>query len=99
MGLFSRKHDGMPDVGQGDGWTKSEWKRARRERVLVDKLESTNRGHYLDPKLVEKAARGRGKDSYVIEHKGRYYVADGHHNAAGAAARGDRTVNARVIHV
>lgn len=74
MGFFSRKHDGMPDVGQGEGYTEKEWKRGRRERVPVSKLESTNRGGYLNPKLVEKAARGRGKDSYVIEHRGRYYV-------------------------
>lgn len=98
MGWFnSKKHDGMPDVGQGDGWTASEWRRAPRRRVPVDKLESTNRGGYLDEKRVRRYAKGGGKDPKVIEHKGRYYVADGHHSAAGAKARGDKTVNARVI--
>ena len=96
MGLFSRKHDGMPNVGQGEGYTESEFRRAPRRRVPISKLESTNRGGYLNPR---KVASGRDKDSYVIEHKGRYCVADGHHNAARAAARGDRTVSARVIHV
>lgn len=97
MGLFSRKHDGMPDVDQGDGWTKSQWRRAPKKRVRVSDLESTNRGGYLNPrKAAEYAARGGGGDPYVVEHRGRYYIADGHHRVAGAAARGDKTITARV---
>ena len=96
---FRRVHDGMPDLGQGNGWTEREWKRASLESVPVDKLESTNLGGYLNPRKVAEYARGPGKESYVVVHRGRYYVADGHHNAAGAAARGDKTVKARVIYV
>ena len=97
MGWFGRKHDGMPNVGQGEGWSESEWRRAPKKRVKVSDLESTNRGHYLDAKKVAKYAKsGRGGDPYVIEHKGRYYVADGHHRAAGAHARGDKTITVRV---
>lgn len=95
MGWFSSKVDGMPDVGQGDGWTKSSWRGAPRKRVPVSKLVSTNRGGYLDPKRAARYARGGG-DPYVVEHRGRYYVADGHHRAAAAIARGDKHVTVRV---
>lgn len=96
MGLFSRSHNGMPDVGQGDGWSASSWRRAPRRRVPVSKLESTNRGHYLNPRTAAKYARGGGGDPYVVESGGRYYLADGHHRAAAAVARGDRYITVRV---
>lgn len=96
MGWFTRKVDGMPDVGQGDGWTESSWRRAPRKSVPVDKLVSTNRGGYLNSKKAAKYARGGGGDPYVVEHRGRYYIADGHHRAAAAIERGDKTISVRV---
>src|SRR6266508_3209628 len=99
MGWFGRTHDGMPDVGQGEGYTESEWRRAPRRRVRVVDLESTNRGGYLSPAQMARYAKGGGGDLKVIEHKGRLYVADGHHRAAAAHARGDKTITARVKRV
>lgn len=97
MSWFSKKTDGMPDVGQGDGWTASSWRSAPTKRVPVSKLVSTNRGGYLDEKRVAKYAKsGKGGTPYVIESGGKYYVADGHHRAAAAMARGEKTVTVRV---
>jgi len=96
MGWFSRSHSGMPDVGQGEGWSPSSWRSAPRRRVPVSKLEATNRGHYLNPRTAAKYARGGGGDPYVVESGGRYYLADGHHRAAAAVARGDRYITVRV---
>lgn len=90
------KVDGMPDVGQGDGWSESEWRRAPRRTVRTADLVSTNRGGYLSRRRVEKYARGGGGDPYVVEHRGRYYIADGHHRAAAAIARGEKTIPVRV---
>lgn len=97
MGWFSRSHNGMPDLGQGDGWTAAEWRRAPRGSVPVSKLEATNRGHYLNPRTAAKYARGGGGDLYVVESGGRFFIADGHHRAAAAIARGDKRVTARVL--
>lgn len=47
MGWFSKSHSGMPDVGQGEGWRESSWRRAPRRTVPVSKLVAANRGHYL----------------------------------------------------
>lgn len=97
MGWFTRSHDGMPDVGQGDGWSPSAWRRAPRRSVPVSKLEATNRGHYLNPKTAAKYAGGGGGDPYVVEHRGRFYLADGHHRTAAAVARGDKRITVRVL--
>lgn len=97
MGWFSKSHDGMPDVGQGGGWTKAEWRRAPKKRVRVDKLESTNRGGYLNEKRAARYAKGGKRGTpYVVESGGRYFVADGHHRAAAAKARGEKTIVVRV---
>jgi len=97
MGWFSSKTDGMPDLGQGRGWRASDFK--RRERVPVSKLISTNKGGYLDESRVAKYAERGGGDIYVVKHRGKYYVADGHHSAAAAAARGEKNVRVRVVEV
>lgn len=96
MGIFRRKVDGMPDVGQGDGWTVSSWRSAPKKRVPVAKLVSTNRGGYLNPRKVAKYSSGGGGTPYVVQDGGTYYVADGHHRAAAAAARGEKYITARV---
>ncbi len=97
MGWFSSKTNGMPDVGQGNGWTKSSWRSAPRKSVPASKLVSTNKGGYLDEKRVARYAKnGRKGEPLVVEHKGRYYVADGHHRAAAAMARGEKNVTVRV---
>ena len=97
MGWFSSKHDGMPDVGQGDGWTKAEWRKAPKRRVRVDRLASTNKGGYLDEKRVAKYAKNRkGGTPLVVESGGKLFVADGHHRAAAAMARGEKYVTVRV---
>lgn len=97
MGWFSSSRDGMPDVGQGDGWTASSWRSAPKKRVRVDKLVAANKGHYLDEKRVARYAKnGKGGTPYVVESRGKYYVADGHHRAAAAMARGEKTIVVRV---
>lgn len=90
------KVDGMPDVGQGDGWTESSWRRAPKKIVRTSDLVSTNLGGYLSRRRVKKYASGGGGTPYVVEHRGRYYIADGHHRAAAAIARGDTTIQVRV---
>ncbi len=97
MGIFSRSHNGMPDVGQGDGWTSSQWRRAPRRSVPVSKLEATNHGRYLNPRTAARYARGGGGVPYVVESGGRFFLADGHHRAAAAVARGDRWITVRVL--
>lgn len=96
MSLFKRTVNGMPNVGQGDGWTAAEWRRAPKKKVPVERLVSTNLGGYLNPRKVAKYRRGGGGTPYVIEDGGEYYVADGHHRAAAAIARGERYVTVRV---
>lgn len=97
MSWFSGKVNGMPDFGQGDGWTASEWRRAPRRNVPVRKLVSTNRGGYLNKAKAAKYSSGGGGDPYVVECNGRYYVADGHHRIYAAAARGERTIKVRIM--
>lgn len=96
MGWFRKSVNGMPDLGQGEGWTAAEWRRAPKKRVPVSKLVAANRGHYLNPKTAAKYAKGGGGDPYVVESGGRYYIADGHHRAAAAIARGETHVTVRV---
>lgn len=97
MGWFSRSSDGMPDLGQGKGWTAAEWRKAPTKRVPVSKLVAANKGHYLDPKKVAKYAKsGGGGKPLAVESGGRYYLADGHHRAAAAIQRGEKYVTVRV---
>jgi ParB-like nuclease domain len=94
---FNEMTNGMPAFGQGQGWTPSSWRRALRKQVPVDKLVSTNRGGYLNERRAARYARNRGGgDVYVVEHEGRYYIADGHHRAVAAMIRGEKTIAARV---
>lgn len=89
MGIFRKSVDGMPRLGQGGGYGRSEF--TGRRRVRVSELISTNRGGYL------RTDRHRGSGTvYAIEHKGRLYIADGHHTAARNAGG---KVNVRVKRV
>ncbi|OZM79911.1 hypothetical protein CFP66_23180 [Pseudonocardia sp. MH-G8] len=97
MSWFNERTNGMPDLGQGPGWTSASWRRAPRKKVPVDKLVSTNLGGYLSQRRADQYARkGVGADVYVVEHQGRYYLADGHHRAVAAMMRGEKTIAARV---
>lgn len=92
--------DGMPDVGQGAGWTKRQWRRAPVRRVQLTALISINRGGYLNEQVVDRYTHsGRGDKPCVIEHRGLLYVADGHHRAVAAWRRGETHIWARVITV
>lgn len=94
---FTTTTNGMPSLGQGEGWTASSWRRAPRKRVPVTRLVATNRGGYLNESRAAKYARtGGGADIYVVEHGGRYYIADGHHRAVAAMMRGEKSITARV---
>jgi uncharacterized ParB-like nuclease family protein len=97
---FNEMTNGMPALGQGQGWTPSSWRRAPRKQVPVAKLVSTNRGGYLSQRRAARYARKGGSvgggDVYVVEHEGRYYIADGHHRAVAAMMRGEKTITARV---
>lgn len=86
---FRRSVSGMPDVGQGGGFSRSQF--TGRKRVPVSSLIATNRGHYLRP----DKHKGSGT-VYVIEHKGQLYIADGHHTAA-ANAGGSVTVRVKKV--
>jgi hypothetical protein len=116
MGLFSTRTDttelrmddyltrvaGMPDVGQGRGWTMWTWTCSPVERVLVSQLYATQ--PYLDPARVQRyrhngKVRSDGALPCVVHHDGRYYFADGHHRAVAAILRGDRHIRAHVKHV
>lgn len=94
---FKRKTDGMPDLGQGRGWSESSWRRAPKKQIPVDRLISTNRGGYLDGRRAERYARtGHKGRIYVVERGGDYYVADGHHHVVAAMLRGEKTITAHV---
>lgn len=110
MGLFSkfastrqgtpfRQHlDGMPDVGQGTGWTERQWRQAPARWVRLADLTACNRDGYLDEKRVAGYVRaGGGGKPCVVEHCGRLYVADGHHRAVAAYRRGETHIKARII--
>jgi hypothetical protein len=94
---FREATDGMPDFGQGEGWTPASWRRAPRRQVPVAQLVSTNRGGYLNERLAARYARRRGvEDIDVVEHAARYFIADGHHRAVSVMMRGELTITARV---
>ncbi|GAA0905778.1 ParB/RepB/Spo0J family partition protein [Pseudonocardia zijingensis] len=97
MSWFLQATDGMPDLGQGPGWPPSSWRHAPRKQVPVNKLVATNRRGYLNEARAARYARhGARGDIYVIEHAGRYYIADGHHRAVAAMMRREKTITARV---
>ncbi len=97
---FRQHLDGMPNVGQGNGWTAREWSKAPGRQVRLTDLISINRGGYLDEQVVARYVRsGGGGKPCVVEHRGRLYVADGHHRAAAAWRRGETHIKARVISV
>jgi ParB-like chromosome segregation protein Spo0J len=62
-----------------------------RTRVRLDKVIATQ--GKLDQSKVQDIARqpaaAMSSDPIVHPHKGKYYVADGHHRVAGAIERGD----------
>lgn len=89
--------DGMPNVGQGSGWTERQWRKAPVRTVPLRRLVGTNRGGHLDPARVQRYLRGGGGKPYVVEHGGRLYIAEGHHRCAAAIQRGDRTIRAHVL--
>lgn len=96
---FARAVFGMPDFGQGAGWTEASWRRAPRRAVPVHRLVSTNLGGYLNQKIVDRYVARAGGEPYVIEHEGVHYIADGHHRIAAAMVRGEETIVARVKQV
>ena len=97
MRWFRESTDGMPDLGQGEGWSEASWRRAPCKQVPVTKLVSTNRRRYLSEHRAARYARRRGVDDiYVVEHAGRYFIADGHHRAVAVMMRGESMITARV---
>lgn len=96
---FCAHVDGMPDVGQGKGWTKRQWRRAPIRVVQLTDLVAINRGGYLDEQRVRRYMRSsRGWDlPCVVEHDGCLYVADGHHRVVAAHRRGELSLMARVM--
>lgn len=109
MGLFTkpaparggtpfRQHlNGIPDVGQGSGWTDTQWRAAPVRSVRLTGLIATNRGHYLDEQRVASYVRSSpGGKPYVLEHRGRLYCVDGHHRATAAYRRGDTHIRVHV---
>jgi hypothetical protein len=89
--------DGMPDLGQGAGWTRRQWRKAPPCRVRLQDLVATNRGGYLDENRIQHYMRGGSREPYVVEHAGCLYVADGHHRATAAHRRGSTHIRARVM--
>jgi len=68
-----------------------------RTRVRLDKLVATQHG--LDKSKVADIASkpASGPEPLVHPHRGRYYVADGHHRVAGAIERGDSHIWVRRV--
>src|SRR5690606_17383070 len=94
---FKRKTDGMPDLGQGRGWSESSWRRAPKKQIPVDRLTSTNKGGYLSMRRAEEYVRATHVGRiYVVERGGDYYVADCHHHVVAAMLRGEKTITAHV---
>lgn len=96
-----RKHvNGMPNMGQGRGWTVTQWKKAPIRRVRIADLIATNLDGYLDERRVARYAQSaRHDEPCVVEHRGHLYVADGHHRAAAAHQRGETYIRARVMRI
>lgn len=44
---------------------------------------------------LKSKVQGGFKNAHVITHKGKHYVADGHHEIMGARLRGEKTVTVR----
>lgn len=96
---FRAHLNGMPDVGQGRGWTARQWRRAPIRVVQLTDLIAINRDGYLDERRVSRYMRSNSDWALpcVVEHAGCLYVADGHHRVVAAHRRGDLTLMARVI--
>lgn len=92
--------DGRPEVGQGDGWTAREWRRAPKRLVRVTDLVATNRGHFLDEQQVARYVRRAPRIlPWVMQHGDCLYVVDGHHRVVAAFRRGEELVRAHVMAV
>lgn len=97
---FRQHLDGMPNVGQGAGWTARQWRAAPARRVRLTSLTAINRGGYLDESVVAGYVRsGGGGKPCVVEHRGHLYVADGHHRVVAAWRRGETHIRATIITV
>jgi hypothetical protein len=89
----------MPNLGQGAGWTPRQWRAARVRWVRLTDLIAINRDGYLNERHVRRYLLSGGGELFVVEHRGRLYVADGHHRATAAWRQGSTHVKARVITV
>lgn len=92
--------NGMPDVGQGNGWTARQWRRKASIRTIqLTDLIAINRDGYLDERIVRRYMRSSAGWALpcVIEHDGCLYVADGHHRVVAAYRRGELSLMARVM--
>lgn len=96
---FDQHQNGMPDFGQGAGWTVRQWRKAPTRHVRLTDLIATNRDGYLDERRVGRYLKSGGSEPYVVEHRGHLYVADGHHRAAAAHRRGETHIRVRVMRV
>jgi hypothetical protein len=50
-------------------------------------------------KVSRNVAEGKNKRLFIVRYGGKNFVMDGHHALAGAAARGDKKIKARVIEI
>lgn len=101
VGDYLRAVNGMPDFGQGSGWTSSDWNRAPVRSVRISSLTATNRGGYLSESRLARYAKPGWFEAKpcVVSGGGRLYIADGHHRCIAALIRGDSHIRARVIEV
>jgi hypothetical protein len=94
---YLRRVSGMPDVGQGSGWSIRHWRRCPVERVPLSELVATQ--SYLSEACLSRGPSMFGLKPCVVVWRGYRYIADGHHRVVRVIRRGEPHLQAHVMRI